>query len=309
MSHFSLTRATWVTGTDLLAGEMASLDAKTFAALNGDGGGSYSPSSVITIGGQGLTSKFVGINNIFSGAEFHWKSGSYLFLESGAFLQTDAGSAVTASGQITLSFTSNTDAYGPIHVKSGGSIIAEAGSSTFLNGGTSVGGNIGFLSTVNFGAASNATVDGYLTTNGPLAITGTTVFTTQPLFAAGAVFRNPVVMQSAGRVVKRAPVVIATTGSNITGYGGNNTDTVIVRALTAPASIYVDLGQDGDEFTVISKSSSYTLNVFDSHSGTLVFQLFNAVGGLGITGHRSVKLIQVAGAWEVLSAEPYGAGY
>lgn len=57
MSHFAYTRAggIWNIGTSLLAAEMASIDAKTFASLNGDAGGTWAPSAVITIGGQGLS--------------------------------------------------------------------------------------------------------------------------------------------------------------------------------------------------------------------------------------------------------------
>lgn len=54
MAHFTLTRpGGWINGTTVLASELASLDAKSAGAVNGDGG-VYAPSSPIQIGGSGL---------------------------------------------------------------------------------------------------------------------------------------------------------------------------------------------------------------------------------------------------------------
>jgi hypothetical protein len=54
VAHFTRTRANWNTGDVPTEAEFDDLDAKTAAALNGDGGGVYAPSSPIEIGGQGL---------------------------------------------------------------------------------------------------------------------------------------------------------------------------------------------------------------------------------------------------------------
>lgn len=56
MSHFGYTRAAgvWAPFTVARASELASLDAKTYKAINGDEGGTWAPSSPIWIGGQGV---------------------------------------------------------------------------------------------------------------------------------------------------------------------------------------------------------------------------------------------------------------
>ena len=55
MAHFTRTRAAWAANTGLLAFEMDDLDGKTAAALNGDQGGVWAPSSIIEIGGAGVS--------------------------------------------------------------------------------------------------------------------------------------------------------------------------------------------------------------------------------------------------------------
>lgn len=56
MAHFEFTRAggIWADGSDFLHAEAADLDAKTQKAINGDDGGTWSPSDAIVIGGAGL---------------------------------------------------------------------------------------------------------------------------------------------------------------------------------------------------------------------------------------------------------------
>jgi len=57
MAHFALTRAdlnAWADGTAVEAAEYWDLDQKTFAAINGDAGGTWAPTAPIIIGGDGL---------------------------------------------------------------------------------------------------------------------------------------------------------------------------------------------------------------------------------------------------------------
>jgi hypothetical protein len=57
MAHNNRTRvnlAAWAAGTALTPAEIDDLDQKTFESINGDDGGTWNPSSVIEIGGQGL---------------------------------------------------------------------------------------------------------------------------------------------------------------------------------------------------------------------------------------------------------------
>lgn len=49
MAHFVLTRATWNNGTAVVQGDLESLDAKVFAAIDGDSGGCWAPSSSISL--------------------------------------------------------------------------------------------------------------------------------------------------------------------------------------------------------------------------------------------------------------------
>ncbi len=289
----------WNAGIPVTHGELTQLDQTLVKAPNFAEGGTYAPTTPIYVGNAGMQIKLVGSSSLDSGAALDCLSGSFLNIQSGGNFQLLAGSTGYVAGQFYLNAGSNTDIFGAVHLRSGGGYVADAGSNTFLNGSVAVGGNIGFTSTVHFDTTSVTTHDGPVTFNATSTFTGSTAFGSQPLFAAGAIVRNVVLMQTSGRVVKRPPVVIASTGSNITGYGPANADTVIVRALTAPVAIYVPLGQNGDEFTVINKSSTNQLEVHDDNTGLPVFAMINRSGNF-----RSVTLVQAAGAWEVLRTEP-----
>lgn len=56
MAHFTRTLpdATWINGYVPTGANLDSLDGKTVKAINGDGGGSWSPATAITIGGAGV---------------------------------------------------------------------------------------------------------------------------------------------------------------------------------------------------------------------------------------------------------------
>jgi len=56
MAHFTrtLSDATWINGYVPTGANLDSLDGKTVKAINGDGGGSWSPATAITIGGAGV---------------------------------------------------------------------------------------------------------------------------------------------------------------------------------------------------------------------------------------------------------------
>ena len=79
MAHFVYVRAAgvWNPLTDLLSSEMATFDAHQYAAINGDGGGSWAPSSAIVIGGSGLQLGNGGSNHqVLTGATFACNVGS-----------------------------------------------------------------------------------------------------------------------------------------------------------------------------------------------------------------------------------------
>ena len=54
MAHFSRIRAVWNNLTQLLPSELTTLDANQAAAVNGDGGGTWAPTTPINIGGSGM---------------------------------------------------------------------------------------------------------------------------------------------------------------------------------------------------------------------------------------------------------------
>lgn len=58
MAHFAYIRGSlgsWATGTAITQAEFWQMDQNMYRAVNGDAGGTWAPSSVITIGGSGLT--------------------------------------------------------------------------------------------------------------------------------------------------------------------------------------------------------------------------------------------------------------
>lgn len=55
MAHLVKVHSSWSGVTDLLPVDLEALDANLFVAVNGDDGGTWAPSAVITIGGSGLT--------------------------------------------------------------------------------------------------------------------------------------------------------------------------------------------------------------------------------------------------------------
>jgi hypothetical protein len=55
MAHNARIRAVWNNGTALLNTELDAFDAAQFAAVNGDGGGTYAPAAQLIIGGSGVS--------------------------------------------------------------------------------------------------------------------------------------------------------------------------------------------------------------------------------------------------------------
>jgi hypothetical protein len=308
MSNLAYTRplGVWNVGV-IRSTELQDLDRKTVKAPNFDGGGSYAPTSPIYVGGAGMQIKLVGLSTVDNAGGLRFQSATVGRFESGSLLETAVGSTASIDGQFYLSASSNSDFFGPITIRgeSGlASLTVQAGVPVEIDGALTVGAG----ATAHFATGSATVFDGSLTLNngalfgtgGAAAFTGLVALAGNTRIQAGtASLSIPMTCQFAGRVVKRPPVVVATTGSNITGYGPGNADTVIVRALTTPVAIYVQLGQNGDEFTVINKSSTNQMEVRDDNTGLPVFSMINRSGNF-----RSVTLVQAAGAWEVLRTEP-----
>ncbi|NUP08465.1 MAG: hypothetical protein HOW73_20640 [Polyangiaceae bacterium] len=170
MGHFDFTRSGGVwTGTPLVtADEMADLDSKTERAINGDEGGTWAPTTVITIGGQGvtitgtsilddcqsieLTSGFI---NVYNGAEIRILTGAKLDVQSGGEVEVDSGASVVFAAGSTTTFAG---------------AVGISGTATI---GVSSGAVFGFGSgaIVNMGGDMSVTSSGSLAVNSGGAIT------------------------------------------------------------------------------------------------------------------------------------------
>jgi hypothetical protein len=119
MAHFTRTRANlaaWATGTTVQNTEYDDLDEKTFKAINGDDGGTWAPSAVITIGGSGLT-----MTGPFTAAD--------------ATISTDLHGNWTCDGNVT--FSNALHVTGDAYLANGASLTGVSGCSlTGYFGGT-----------------------------------------------------------------------------------------------------------------------------------------------------------------------------
>lgn len=93
MAHNDFIRAlgVWTTGTPVTKAEFEALDAAQRAAINGDDGGTWNPSSLITIGGNGLD----------IGTSLRIKSTGTFVILSGGQLLIAAGGSGTLIGPVT----------------------------------------------------------------------------------------------------------------------------------------------------------------------------------------------------------------
>ncbi len=175
MSHFVNVRAgaVWAGTSDLLSAEMAVFDTQLFKAINGDGGGTWAPSAVITIGGSGMdvtgpftaanigTSTLSGTLGVASGGAVVWANGSngvvlsgatvtilgdlqisaagagnnQLTILTGAFLVADASSHVVFNSKPKCNLGLEL-AVGTLQAKTGTSIQVDSGATVVNNGVT-----------------------------------------------------------------------------------------------------------------------------------------------------------------------------
>lgn len=135
MAHNTRVRANiaaWTATPSVLPSEFDQLDQNAFVGINGDGGGTYAPAALITIGGLGLT-------------------------VSGPF----AASNVNGTFEVTGTGTIQIDNGGQIFVATGGFATFNTGSSLFLGGTTTVtngGGGINMAANVDYNFSPTRTV-------------------------------------------------------------------------------------------------------------------------------------------------------
>lgn len=98
------------TGTEVVHAMMEKFDQRQFEAINGDLGGTWAPSSIITVGGQGI--EFAGTNHQVTGT-LHVNNGAFLIFDSGSVVRgTVTLGDGTTSAAVTVSHGSLTIAAG-----------------------------------------------------------------------------------------------------------------------------------------------------------------------------------------------------
>lgn len=199
---------------------MASIDAKTFCSINGDQGGTWAPSSVITIGGAGIS---ITSNSEFTHSLTVGTNAADTLISVGPFL-SQHGITSTGGGGIFCDFitVSSTSIFAAVQcstitASSGGSFGGNVGigGDLTVGGGASITGN-GFVSGLL--TASSLSVTGNTTNTGNITVTGSTqtngsLTTVGNLNVAnGATFTaNPAIFSANARPV-RAPALGATSG-------------------------------------------------------------------------------------------------
>lgn len=110
MAHFALTRiGGWVPLSVPTAADFNDFDAKTAASINGDGGGAYAPTTIITIGGLGIA--FTTVVNVANTATvscagaFNLTTGGLFTAQSGSSLTVAEASGLQLGGTSFPSFT------------------------------------------------------------------------------------------------------------------------------------------------------------------------------------------------------------
>lgn len=202
------------------------IEASTFAAVNGDGGGTWAPSSVITIGGAGLTARLVGSNYV-DGGSLTLSNGGALIGNVDSFVSLSGGS-IFNSGSIT---SVNNGAFWTF--KGGSTTTFEAGSIVHVDGTTSfrAGSRTFFYDSVVFAPGCNAQFDDAASFFDDVNISGGTANLSCPLNVTGpAAFSGVVTVSSdlilsgAGAIVER--VAIGTAAN--TTFSASTTDLVFV---------------------------------------------------------------------------------
>lgn len=145
------------------SGEWQTTIRQVFKAINGDEGGTWAPSSFITIGGSGIKLTGVG-HQIASGGRFNVMSGGEVRVQNGGLLRVDGSSGdiliQVDTNVAKMTFESNSfaqwnagaalDMYGSLSFKTSG-----AGSATWEDGTTGTWQSGSFLN-LNSGAVMNA---------------------------------------------------------------------------------------------------------------------------------------------------------
>ena len=153
MAHNAYVRpgGIWNLLSVLLSSEMATFDLRQYQSINGDLGGTWTPASVLIIGGaQGLrvTGPFVALD-----ADITITSGRALTVNSGGTIAAQAGSISNFAGTWNLSGAGHVQSGGTLTVDSGGAVSVASGGATMWASGSTLTTNTG--STANINGAVN----------------------------------------------------------------------------------------------------------------------------------------------------------
>jgi hypothetical protein len=263
--HFSiLVPGGWIAGYVPSAGLWTQLDQELSQCVNGDGGGTYAPSTAIVVGGSGM--------QIPSGATWSVLSGGFFHVASGGELYTDAGSSVLFSGTTqwqpgaTAAFECPINITAAATLNAGGSLTLAASSGCSVTWGTGT--------TAVFQGTSTLSIKG-----SSLIISDTT---TNPTYAAT---RTRNIIQ---------PLMMAGAASGVTCSGFGINDGGAGNSFSIPLTKLIN----GARLTQID----VPLQIVSSHTpGTaLSLSLIRVQGGLGTSG--IVNLGIVSGPTGVIGA-------
>ena len=307
----------WITGSTITQDELEQFDQAQYEAINGDDGGTWAPSAVITIGGSGVT--VTGPARLSDVIAATWNAGGLATFTGAATIATFDNSAlltVTDDAEFRLNragdyllraYNAGTGQklhlYGDfwvkngavLEVKSGGVLSTEAGSTM------AVVGDAGFFAGVNFDAASVTTHESGSTDTyesgatldldtGSILTNGATETRTGPTTRSGSAATYKVRMGTT-----------ATTDDTI----DVSADVWVIPSLTGATTRTYTVDTTGAANGMIievkhSEPGGVGAGGFDLVSSTTV-TLFSS--GLGY--HSFVRLVYSGSDWTLLDAKSY----
>lgn len=298
MAHNSLIRIAWNVLTDLHASEMAAFDAAQFASISGDAGGTWAPSSVIIIGGAGLSAGPLAALTTFNCGGVATFTASVICQDT---LRVD--NAATFNGNVTLGNASGdtltvnaTSAFASPAVFS--STLGVVGNASF-SGSLTVAVNAGISGALAVTGA--VTLGGLATLNGGAIFNGDTSFNgtfhqfhALTVFGAQVSMTAPMTCSATGRVIRQAAIGAVSGGGTASPATAN---VYWFNTGMATQSYALGTGSDGDEleFALAPQSTANTLTLTGGAIGGLVM----SSNGSGSIFNSRWKLI--AGLWQLLS--------
>lgn len=308
MSHFAYTRpgGTWSAFSALFSADMASLDQKTFKSINGDDGGTWAPSSPITIGGSGIN--ITGLASIAHNAVIGTTGADILQVISTSVFVNGLSSSVDIQASRDVTAGRNLFVTGFITGNNGISITGSCAfqsttvTSLATSGNAFISGTFHSAGAAQFDSGvttSSLVVSGATTLSG--ALSATSISASGAVVAAGGTLSAPLFYTSTGRPV-RTPVIGATSG-------GGTLDPAVgsiyffASGMSSQTYALATVGvQNGDTIEVaLQTGTSGTLTVTGALGGSISMRHYSAGDVWG------VKLVYIGSlsAWAPISVSAY----